>query len=502
MADIYRITLVAFAAFFFLPGVALSGNDNPDDDPYNDLFDYGYGSAPKRERERITNCRYDTGTGQETGSQTSGSACASVTGGRMLSHVQSTVDGTYTCSIGSTNYATNTPDYVRGSVSIVCTTSAPGQSNINASGGFTWTQSFGAEVDMCPPDGQLQSTHMNNVGDANLCFDPVDLAQRDSCPDSTQDGDYLLPSGTNTSTNICRENSDGSMCAYTKQGDIYVADFETSCYSTVSDEYNDTGLSHPDPNAGCQDIGQGVTACPEDPLNVCNQTGNVNGEGYYECLEGCGRVEFKGQSSFMCLSDDTDADGIGDYADPDIDGDGIPNNQDTDADGDGTDDPVYGDDPAPGAVTVNVDNSGIESRLDTLNATSDDARNGIGAVNDKLDGILTEVRKITNDDGSVTFDNMNPSEGLTGFYDAEYPNGFTDVWTANEEGFNNSTVVAYIDSWKLTVSGEYTYPQFCVDVIVNLGCHELSIDSRVMPFIRVIMIISALFLARKITLGA
>jgi hypothetical protein len=126
------------------------------------------------------------------------------------------------------------------------------------------------------------------------------------------------------------------MCHYTKSSsngsDYYAQSLEpSSCYNDEYPDFTDTATAPT--GYDCQDIGNGVTACPESPENVCNSQGT--------CDTGCGNVSFNGQSHFMCFSQDTDLDGLGDYADPDIDGDGLANNLDLDADGDGNDDPDY-----------------------------------------------------------------------------------------------------------------------------------------------------------------
>jgi hypothetical protein len=105
------------------------------------------------------------------------------------------------------------------------------------------------------------------------------------------------------------------------------------------------------------------------------------------CETGCGSIGI-GDSDpvFVCLSGDTDGDGLADYLDPDIDGDGIANDDDLDADGDGQDDPVYNNNGDGNAF----DTSNIEGLLSTANTIADDARNGIGAVNSGL-GTLNQT---------------------------------------------------------------------------------------------------------------
>lgn len=228
----------------------------------------------------------------------------------------------------------------------------------------TWTSSDGED------SGSLSSTHLlfaysttvAQVCDANSqlvngnCYLVADILSNDTCP--TGGADILPINGADMSNGfVCQNKQDGSSCKYVmdSSNEFLVSDPEgTACYVDPNvNLWSDTGLTQPtSPTGQCQNIGGGVTACPEDPLNVC-----PNGQ----CQSGCGNVTWGGQTQFMCLSDDTDGDGIGDYADPDIDGDGIPNNQDPDADGDGQDDPQYntGDGNGTTNVTVNVDPNAI-----------------------------------------------------------------------------------------------------------------------------------------------
>ncbi len=95
-----------------------------------------------------------------------------------------------------------------------------------------------------------------------------------------------------------------------------------------------------------------------------------------------------------------------------------------------------------------------------------------------------------------------PSQGLTGWYEPEYPEGFKTLMEEVTPIYYESQIYAYLKSWELSVAGDFSFPQICVDVgIANLGCHDFSIDARVFPFIRIILIVSALLLARRLVFG-
>lgn len=358
---------------------------------------------------------------------------------------------------------------------------------------FCATQNRTGTIQFVPET--VETCSSGDIQNGDNCYQLQDVLDNDTCPNSTSD-DFLLPLDGSGNTNVCAPKPDGSICAYSidQSGEFYIADFEADCYSNP-DQNQEYGATLNQPTGdNCQDIG-GVTACPEDPANVC-----VNGQ----CLEGCGYMSFGQETQFLCLSSDTDSDGIGDYADPDIDGDGIPNSQDLDSDGDGVDDPDYSGVSGGGAngggttnVEVNVDNSVLEDLMRENNSKLDTANNSLDTLNESVANIEESLKS----DG-VDTSNMEHNDGLTGFYEPQYPNGWNDVWAANEQGFNQSAAVEYINSWKVNVSGSYAYPQFCIDVgIINLGCHDIVLDDRIFPFIRIILIVSSLFLARQITVG-
>ncbi|MCY7295069.1 hypothetical protein [Alteromonas sp. a30] len=244
------------------------------------------------------------------------------------------------------------------------------------------------QVPQCPPEDPqfIDYTYGKEIENGLGCFNLDDVLARDSCPDSVNDGAFVLPQLDNTASKICHAKDDGSLCAYDLNEGVYVANFEEnrSCYTEDNpDTYDDSSLDPQEDNNQCHDIGNGVLACPEDPNNVCNDTSG--------CQSGCGTVAVNGSEPvFMCLSDDTDGDGIGDYADPDIDGDGIPNEQDLDNDGDGIDDPVYDNGNSAGGSnqTINIDLTQTNNLLNQIKSGVDDLGNTLGNTLDNIEDEL------------------------------------------------------------------------------------------------------------------
>lgn len=95
-----------------------------------------------------------------------------------------------------------------------------------------------------------------------------------------------------------------------------------------------------------------------------------------------------------------------------------------------------------------------------------------------------------------------PSDGIASFYEPEYPNGFQDVWSKNKSLFDNSEMNQYLDSWKLSASGNPPIMNACFNMgFIDFGCNEFTIDPRIFPFLRIIMLVSAAFLCRALIFG-
>lgn len=435
-------------------------------------------------------------------------------------------------------------------VDINCTASASysykrDQKVADEDGNETWgnTQEFFGSLrqlgtkeqgNSCDDGTELRKHTFTHIDDEQKirCFDPLDLVQRDSCPDSSSAGDFILPDNGTGALNVCREKEDGSLCGYdyVKSSDnqwFYKADFEHNCYETPSLRYEDSDqnpLDDIDPNnAQCQVIGSGVSEskfCPANENAVC-----PNGL----CPEGCGSFDVGEGQVFGCLSQlaenlcDVDGDGVPDedclnISEPDPDPDPDPDNGECDPFTEVCDeDPPPTCDPTVQDCTA-VDMSGVESRLtqvsDLLRGNNQklDRNNqslqGIKQAVEENTGVLSDVRdsvesiddELSNSE-NVTFSDVEPSLGLVSFYSPEYPNGFQDVFSKVEPAYSQTEFFDYIRSWEVTVSGAYTYPQLCINVLVNFGCHTIELDGRIWAFIRVLMLVSCAFLCRRLVLG-
>ena len=155
----------------------------------------------------------------------------------------------------------------------------------------------------------------------------------------------------------------------------------------------------------------------------------------------------------------------------------------------------------------------------TLVVASDSNLQGLGEIKNQIEAtnrLLGDLVKDSSDsdsDGSGEGDGNSdndvalsdsPSEGLTGFYVPEYPDGLGDVINEFQDNVKNTEIYNSIEKWDVNISGGHAaLMNMCFDLgsMGNYGCHDIKIDSRVYPFIRIIMILGALLLARKLTLG-
>lgn len=397
----------------------------------------------------------------------------------------------------------------------------------------------------CDINGEF--SHMSD----DRCWNPDDLAERDSCP---EDGSMpSLPRNAGSNGTTCFAQPDGSRCAYSpsSNGNTLEYDSSLSCYEYNFQEYEPPTSEPPEPNQ-CQTITSGNTTstfCPAERDAVC-----PNGL----CQPSCGSFDIGYGEVFGCFSDpndnvcDQNNDGIIDDSclAPPLSCEDDPNQphcptspepvncaenpdheycqnppssceENPTQEGCGTTEPPTTEPPTDTFEGLEQ----IRGEQQKTNELLTGVKSGIDGVKSEVKGVKTSVDKLTeeqkkttqatqevggaivglkntlNNTGGVSM-GITPSDGLNGWYDSEYPEGFTSVMETVTPLYQASKMNQYLDSWKVSVAGEYSFPQICMDIgIANFGCHSLEIDNRVFPFIRIIMIVSALFLARQLVFG-
>ncbi len=328
-----------------------------------------------------------------------------------------------------------------------------------------------------------------------LCYTPQSLEDSDSC--SLDSGDILPRSGS--TEDVCRIKADGSQCLYESvTTDEGVAFFTpkaepSSCYvDPIPNQYVDV-ISPPTDN-NCTFVEGSTHLCPEAKELKTSSTGNVD--------TGCGTFSFDGSpDTFVCFVKDADLNGV------------ISEEERTTTSTDPTEptNPTEPTDPSdPNNVqnfnlltSINSSVQGVSSSVDGVKTSVDGVKTSVDGLKSSVDGVKNSVEGLRSDlspDG-VSGLSGEPSAGLTGFYTPVYANGFQGVWEDKQVLFAQTPVMTWIESWRITVGGSYYFPEFCANFIHNFGCHSFNIDERAFPFIRIILIITALMYARRLVTG-
>ncbi len=134
-----------------------------------------------------------------------------------------------------------------------------------------------------------------------------------------------------------------------------------------------------------------------------------------------------------------------------------------------------------------------------LGGKLDNIAGGIGAINDKLDGLANPKSSIPRVKGH------NPA--AKSFYKSDYPDGFGSVFDGFKTQIEGTEAMAYVKTWDINISGGvdvFAGSQFCFDfgaTMGNYGCHSILIDERVFPFIRILMLFMCSLMCRKMLMG-
>jgi hypothetical protein len=140
-----------------------------------------------------------------------------------------------------------------------------------------------------------------------------------------------------------------------------------------------------------------------------------------------------------------------------------------------------------------------------------------GAVNGLKDSIGTGGGSSTGNgfgDGDVTCDgddcegdvltDIEPSAGLEGYWESEYEDGLEGMFLGKLEEYKQTEFFLFLEQFKPQISGgsapNYNWC-FNFGQYMNLGCHNLSIDPRVFPALKIFILISAAFACRAILFG-
>lgn len=129
---------------------------------------------------------------------------------------------------------------------------------------------------------------------------------------------------------------------------------------------------------------------------------------------------------------------------------------------------------------------------------------GTGGGGGSNQGVIDAIGDLSDGLGETDVEtDSEPSAGIESFYEPEYPNGFQDVWSKNKTLIDQTEMMTYLNTWKVTASGQAPDFQLCFDLgaSMNFGCKSFELDPRLFPFLRIIILVSTAFLCRALVFG-
>lgn len=97
----------------------------------------------------------------------------------------------------------------------------------------------------------------------------------------------------------------------------------------------------------------------------------------------------------------------------------------------------------------------------------------------------------------------SPFPEVEPFYEQKYPDGLQGVWDQARADIDNSNFLSFLRSFVPSFSGSCPSfgMSFAIGSMANFGTHEFQSLCYVFDFIKVILMVSAVFLARQLTFG-
>jgi hypothetical protein len=144
--------------------------------------------------------------------------------------------------------------------------------------------------------------------------------------------------------------------------------------------------------------------------------------------------------------------------------------------------------------------------LALVTAAIDGLKGEIGGGGSSGDSIGDDVVCDENGDcegGGVQTD-IEPSEGLTGYWVSEYEDGLQGIFDEQLIAVQDTEFYDFIEKFNPSFgAGSAPNFEFCFNIgaLGNFGCQSLGLDPRVIPAIKIFILITAGFLCRKILFG-
>lgn len=349
------------------------------------------------------------------------------------------------------------------------------------------------EAPECPPssdNGSTQFIEHRVLGflsdDTPQCFTVYDLTDASSC-DLNND---VLGSASSPQ-NVCRTMDDGSKCAmekYSVGGSYAYAQMiePSTCFEgpISMNPYEEASDEPPTDEDNCYELGNGVSACPADPNDVC-----PNGQ----CDEGCGTFDIGGSPTFACISGNPDPEQPIDPIDP---------VQPVDITGEEYD-------------TIRGTNSLLATQgagITTLTLIGESTRgeqiktrkgiDGLGTKLDKTNGLLEGIKDKLGEKEDTAFTPANFGDGQLyepNDYDAK---NYGTVLTSAVDEMKQSPIFESVSTFfAVSLSGSCpTYstsvPFINVNLVIDQFCGPAM--TSIWPIVRAIMLLVFSFLAFRV----
>lgn len=163
-----------------------------------------------------------------------------------------------------------------------------------------------------------------------------------------------------------------------------------------------------------------------------------------------------------------------------------------------------------GTTGTNVVTSG-QATQQAVSASGQQVTESVNGLGDKLDGIGEGIDSLS--------DSLKPGTGqkagptlCTGddcykgksWVTPKYPEGISSIYEDHKTKFQDSSIHEYMKGFVPDLSGSAPdHWEFCInfDGMANLGCHTVELPPYVISFVRLIILISAGFLCRRLIFG-
>ncbi len=168
--------------------------------------------------------------------------------------------------------------------------------------------------------------------------------------------------------------------------------------------------------------------------------------------------------------------------------------------------------PGPSTVTKDAINNTTTTTTTTNNyqyagdtVTTTQVTNST-TINNTTGAVTAQTSTTTTPNSPSPVDSASdtPLGDLPVLYKPKYPNGLTGVWSDQKSALMGTPLLSLTSSMMPTITGSGAYPSFPVSVVIgpwDFGTYDVSPPPLVWDFLKVCVIVSALFLARALIFG-